>query len=571
MNLKPVYNIAEICAQLGVTEAILSPGSRSAPLTVAFARHKSIRCRTITDERSAAFIGMGIAQKTKRPTVLVCTSGSAAYNYAPAIAEAYFQQIPLLVITADRPSEWIDQLDGQTIRQQNIYGQHVKKSYQLPVDLDNESSEWHTYRTVSEAVNLANQFPFGPVHLNIPFREPFYPAPGEEAEYDTNIKVTNHVKNLADLPHIEWVRILEQWKTFKRILIVGGQSDANEALKPPLSKIIKEQKIPVVGDIISNLHGIDDIIKRADLFLGQDKPGLHESMHPELLVTFGKSTISKNLKLLLRKYQPLEHWHIQPSGYVADTYQSLSKVVPVTPLTFFKKIAERQHQESFDNQKQENFFYIWQIEERKAQRQTNTFFPHENWGEFECIKETIQQLPAGSHLHLANSMAVRYANYVGLENSDVEVFANRGTSGIDGSNSTTVGHCLNSDHLNILITGDLAFFYDRNAFWHNYKIPNLRILLLNNHAGGIFRIINGPSKLPELEEFFETKQQLNAKLLAQEHGFEYLNCDKKTKFKNYLKSFLEDDGIPKIMEIESDSATNTEILKTFKQTYKDLK
>ena len=173
--LQPIWNIAHICYKHGIENVIISPGSRSAPLTLAFARHENLNCKVVADERSAAFVALGIAQQTGKPVVLICTSGSAAYNYAPAIAEAYFQQIPLLVLTADRPPEWIDQLDGQTIRQNNIYGKHVKESYTLPVDLSHKDAIWHVGRIVSEAINLSKTYPFAPVHINAPFREPFYP------------------------------------------------------------------------------------------------------------------------------------------------------------------------------------------------------------------------------------------------------------------------------------------------------------------------------------------------------------------------------------------------------------
>ena len=157
--MQSIYNIAEICAQKNVKEVVISPGSRSAPLTLAFARHPEINTRTISDERSAAFIALGIAQQTKQTSALVCTSGSAAYNYAPAVAEAYYQQIPLLILTADRPPEWIDQQDGQTIRQEGIFGKHVKRSFVLPVDDGYEDTAWFIERTISEAINLTQEKP----------------------------------------------------------------------------------------------------------------------------------------------------------------------------------------------------------------------------------------------------------------------------------------------------------------------------------------------------------------------------------------------------------------------------
>ena len=571
MDLQPIYNIAEICSQHGISQAVLSPGSRCAPLTLAFTRHPKIACRTITDERSAAFIGMGIAQQLKKPTILVCTSGSAAYNYAPAIAEAFFQRIPLLVFTADRPPEWIDQLDGQTIRQEGIYGQHIKHSYNIPADLSHQDAQWHTMRIISEAINKANEYPAGPVHINIPFREPFYAKAEEQITYEQQVKVITETYGKQDLAIHDWNSLADAWKQFKRILIVGGQNNIDSRLSTPLNQIIQERKVPVVGDIISNLHGIEEIITHSDLFLGQDKNGLHQSLQPDLLITFGNSTISKNLKTLLRNNPPEQHWHIQEAGYVADTYKALTRIIRLEASTFFKKMAGIELPDSFDNLKQENYYQIWQIEERKSKRLLETFFPYEPFGEFEFIKEVINNLPDYSNLHLANSMAVRYANFIGLHNDTIEVFANRGTSGIDGSNSTTVGHCFSSERLNILITGDLAFFYDRNAFWHNYPLSNLRIILVNNHAGGIFRIINGPDKLPELEQYFETHQALTGKNLCEEFGFEYLHCNKRSKLKNYLKDFFTESDTAKIMELETISSENTATLKAFKNTFKDIK
>lgn len=182
-----IYDIAEICAQHGIQNAVLCPGSRCAPLTLAFANHAAITCRTLSDERSAGFIGLGLAQQTHTPSVLVCTSGSAAYNFAPSVAEAFFQQIPLVVFTADRPAEWIDQWDGQTIRQENIFGGHVKRAYNLPSD-SHPDSVWHINRVVNEAIALAQTFPAGPVHINVPLREPLYPQAGEKSNSAKRLK-----------------------------------------------------------------------------------------------------------------------------------------------------------------------------------------------------------------------------------------------------------------------------------------------------------------------------------------------------------------------------------------------
>ena len=559
--------MATICHQHGLDRAIISPGSRNAPLTLAFTRHPSITSRSISDERSAAFIGLGIAQERRKATILCCTSGSAAYNYAPAVAEAYFRHVPLVIFTADRPPEWIDQLDGQTIRQADLYGRHVKKSYTIPVDLSESVAETHAYRLVNEAIAFAHEYPQGPVHINVPFREPFYPTKNTALSYDLGIKTFDVLTPNA--PELNWNELSKVLQKFNKKLIFGGQYTLDLKLNNGLENIFKTLKIPVLGDVISNLHGIDEVISHSDIFIGSDKHGLKESLQPDLLITFGLSTISKNLKLLLRQYPPKEHWHIQPAGEVADTFNSLTRIIRCDPQQFFSELTEQTFDEDFNAQKQENYCNIWLIEERKSRRLITEFLKNAELNELSIVHHTLKHLPVLSNIHLANSMAVRYANLIGLKEyqSGPEVFANRGTSGIDGCTSTAVGSCFETDKLTLLITGDVAFFYDRNSFWHNYNIGNLRILLLNNHGGGIFRMINGPKELPELEEYFETRQPLTAQKLAEEFDMDYLLCDKKSKIKNYIQQFFEMDGRPKILEVISNAADNAQFLTNFRKAY----
>ena len=541
MNTQPIFNIAEIFAGLGVREAVLSPGSRNAPLIIAFARHPSITSYSIPDERTAAFVALGMARSTGRPVALACTSGSASLNYAPAVAEAFFQQIPLIVLTADRPPEWIGQLDGQTIRQDDLYGKHVKKSYALQADLSHADASWHVYQTAAEAFIEATSFPFGPVHINCPFREPFYPEKNDEMYFDSSLRFPQVQPSTSTLKESDWNNLHKEFRDFPRKLIMGGQSALDAPLSEAIDQFTVPRKIPVIGDIISNLHGLENIVKLGDLYAVDNKTDVYAHITPDLLITFGKSIISKNVKLLLRQNPPKTHWHIQEAGKVANTFKSLTRVIRCSPLEFFRKMGEFPIQDDFEAQKQENYRQLFSIEERKALRFTADFFEGKPLGEFEIVHAALQHLPENSILHLANSLAVRYANWCGMPEGrgDVEVIANRGTSGIDGCSSTAVGSALVTDRLNLLITGDVAFFYDRNAFWHNYPLNNLRILLLNNHGGGIFRMINGPGQLAELEEFFETKQRLTGKHVADEFGMEYMLCDKKAKVSHFLADFFQ--------------------------------
>ncbi len=568
-RLQPIYDIVEICAKQGLTQAVLCPGSRCAPLTLAFARHPDTTTRTISDERSAAFIAVGIAQQCNRPTILVCTSGSATYNFAPAVAEAYYQQVPLIVFTADRPKEWIDQWDGQTIRQSEIFGGHVKKSFDLPADYEHTDRAWYINRVVNEAINLSQEFPKGPVHINVPLREPLYPLKGEEISFSKSIRVIQRGETIPSLLSEEKESLLKSLKSFTKILIVAGQQAYNNELIRTVEKFSRAHHVTVVGDIISNFHSMKSAIRFADSILGNGSNSVKESLKPDLVITFGKSVISKNLKLFLRTYKPAEHWHIQPSGIVPDTFQSLTRIIYTNPNVFFESLVTEKLTD-FATQKKENYTKLWEAEEHRIELSHQTYFKNPSFSELAILKGVIDSLPLRCNLHLSNSMAVRYANMIGLaaQQKGVHVFANRGTSGIDGCTSTAVGNALVSDVPTILITGDMAFFYDRNAFWHNYKMPNLHIVLVNNQGGAIFGMIDGPSNLPESEEYFVTQQKLTAKKLTEEFEIDYILLDTLKKIKNSLQDFFNFEGKIKILEVKSDQATAKDGFDNFKTTIK---
>jgi 2-succinyl-5-enolpyruvyl-6-hydroxy-3-cyclohexene-1-carboxylate synthase len=569
---QPIYDIAQLCSLKGIQQAILCPGSRSAPLTIAFAQHPKITARTTSDERSAAFVALGISQQTNMPAVLVCTSGSAAYNFAPAIAEAFFQQIPLIVFTADRPSEWVDQLDGQTIRQNNIYGNHVKKSFDLPQDYDHPDSQWQINRLINEAINLAQEFPKGPVHINAPFREPLYPSKGETITFSKEVRVIDSTAAIHTLSEDSINRFQKKLAAYNKVIVVGGQNDHDERLLKSIDKFCKNQNSPLIGDVISNLHSIKSVIRHADAFLGQASESIKKTLQPDLLITFGKSVISKQLKQFLRKYQPKEHWHIQSSGYVPDTFQKLSHIVPLEPQFFFDEFSTVKSYSDFETQKKKNYSKLWEVEEHRIERPVEDFFLTPSLSELHLVRELIRSLPVRCNLHLANSMSVRYANIIGLaaNNKGIHVFCNRGTSGIDGCTSTAVGHSLTSEIPNILITGDVAFFYDRNAFWHNYSLPNLRVVVLNNHGGIIFSMIDGPGNSSESAEYFVTNQKLTAKNLSTEFGFDYLKIDNLRKVKNSIEDFFEFSGRTKVLEIETDKELTKKIVDDFITTIKKV-
>ncbi|MBF0100433.1 MAG: 2-succinyl-5-enolpyruvyl-6-hydroxy-3-cyclohexene-1-carboxylic-acid synthase [Desulfobacterales bacterium] len=555
--LQVFIDIVTICARKGIKYAVLSPGSRNALLTVAFARHPEIQCYTMTDERSAAFMALGMAQQQNHPVVLVCTSGTAGLNYSPAVAEAFYQHIPLIIFTADRPPEWIDQLDGQTIRQQNLYGNHVKASYTLPVDLSHQDALWHAFRVISDAIITCTIYPKGPVHINVPFREPFYPKADELVELSHEVKWIDVEDSHPTLSELQWQSLLTYIEQSKHILILGGQERRDPHLIESLSLLSTYPSVTIMGEIISNLNSIPHVIKHMDLILYNSDNTWQKQLQPDLLIGFGQSVISKYVKRFLRKYQAKDHWHIQVAGDVADTFQSLKRIIRVNPAYFFSELSKRWcHPEGHQHIKTQ----LWYEAEGKALPYIHRFFSNTDvFSEFLAVYLILKHLPQKSILHLANSMAVRYANWIGLDENSIEIFANRGTSGIDGTLSTAVGHAFCTSAIVTLIIGDMSFFYDRNALWQPSLPKNLRIIVLNNHGGGIFKMIDGSAQLPELNTYFITSQPFSAWHTAKEATIAYDCCKDQAALYSLLPEFFLNDGRVKLLEIQTHINQNTEV------------
>ncbi|WP_435354926.1 2-succinyl-5-enolpyruvyl-6-hydroxy-3-cyclohexene-1-carboxylic-acid synthase [Emticicia sp. SJ17W-69] len=563
-KLSPIHNIAEICARKDVQNAILCPGSRSAALTIAMVRHPEIQTYSISDERSAGFIGMGMAQVTEKTVALVCTSGTAAYNFAPSVAEAFFQEIPLLVLTADRPPEWIHQYDGQTIYQKDIFGKHVKKSFELPADYSNNDSVWQIERILNEAINLTQTSPKGPVHINVPIREPFYPTDNEEITFNKNIRLIENVRTEKKLTKEFWQQFQEIWQSTERKLIIVGHRQSSE-LNETLNKISEEFAVPVVGDIISNVNTAIN----ADVFLSSKNTEFLNSLKPDLLITCGKSIISKNLKLFIRNNKPRYHFHIQENGELIDPFQTLTHKIEVSPEYFFNQLFEDLDFLKFkegDEEEDETYFQKWKQSDSKAKLQLNQFLNNIEFSEFKAIRNVLDKLPENSIFHVANSMPVRYANLIGLKMAkNIEIFANRGTSGIDGSLSSAVGSALKTDKMVTCLIGDMSFFYDRNAFWNTYLPDNLRVIVLNNHGGNIFNIIDGPNRQPEAADYFVTKQTFSAYQTATESGLVYSKILNENELNETLIDFFSKSSQSKLMEIELDGSLNPIVFAKYKR------
>tara|TARA_B100001173_G_scaffold191846_1_gene165588 strand:+ start:1593 stop:3287 length:1695 start_codon:yes stop_codon:yes gene_type:complete len=556
-----VRDLVEVLAQKGVKHIVLSPGSRNAPLIISFNRHPAFTCYSVVDERSAAFFALGIAQQTKDPVVICCTSGSAALNYAPAIVEAYYQKIPLLVLTADRPTEWIDQMDGQTIRQSKLYLNYSKGSFDLPLKVNNDDDRWYAQRIANEAIELT-QFPEpGPVHINIPFKEPLYGL--KDYSEEKLPKLFETTKTLLELPDSEIAELKEEWKSYNRVLLITGLLHPNEVLNEVLNDISNQKNVAILTETTSNVFGkyfnrsIDRVIAGIE--------GDEVDYVPDLLVTIGGPVVSKKVKAFLRENKSKAHWHINASNDTVDTYQSLTRIIPVSPekvLKFFTGIEVNS-----------DYRDKWLGKDSSLQKVYNQFIKEIEFCDLKVFETVLNKIPQESQLQLGNSTVVRYSNLFDQPfQNKLRCFSNRGTSGIDGTLSTAVGAASATQKLTTVITGDLSFFYDSNALWITPFPQNLKIILINNKGGSIFRIIDGPSNIDELEPFFEAKHDLKAEYIAKTFGLDYTFCDNEADLDESLKGlyFYKKDKAS-LLEVSTENQLNPEILKRYFRQLKSKK
>ncbi|QJW90052.1 2-succinyl-5-enolpyruvyl-6-hydroxy-3-cyclohexene-1-carboxylic-acid synthase [Spirosoma taeanense] len=569
--LQPIVDLAEMLVQKGITDVLVSPGSRSAPLTLAVARHPRLRVRVMADERSAGFVALGLAQQSGRPVAVICTSGSAVYNLAPAVAEAFFQHIPLLLLTADRPHEWLHQQDGQTMDQIGVFGPQVKRSYDLPADYQHADARWFIERSVNEAIHLSQLAPAGPVHINVPLREPFYPAADESFQFGP-VRVIETLSTQPTLSPDTWHTLLDEWDQTERILIAVGQLPRDPALSQLLRQISEEFSVPIVGEIVSNLAHNGQFITHTDTFLSGLSADRGRQLRPDLLITLGGSFLTRNLKTFFRAYPALRHWHIQPSiDRITDSFQSLTTLIPAESLAFLQKLfADLDYQRFLQGAEDEDagaYLRQWQTADQQAARLIHQTLdavnqPLTDWS---AVQQVLDQLPENSILHLANSMPIRYANLCGLdERQGIQVSVNRGVSGIDGCLSTAVGAALATERIVTLLIGDVAFFYDRNALWSAPVPANLRIVLLNNDSGHIFRLIDGPGRQPELVTYFETPHGYTARNTASDARLVYEHCDSIETLTSLLPDFFQVSEQAKLIEITTDKLVNQRQFSTYK-------
>lgn len=534
---------------LGDIDAVISPGSRNAPLSIAFNRRESGANFVVVDERSAAYFALGIAQKTQKPVALICTSGTAVLNYMPAVAEAYYQQIPLLVITADRPEAWIDQEDSQTIRQRDVMRNIVKASFQLPKD-ESEESLWHANRIANNALSVAQKGRKGPVHINVPLAEPLYKLADDNGEYIQRTIAAPAVK--GDCPS----EVLSIFERSRKVMILGGFSLPCDKLQLNLETICQHKNgIVVVAEQLSNVKPGRKIINCAERLFSSITEEEAELFKPDLLITFGGSLVSKSAKLFFRKHKPNFHFNVNFSDVLADTFGALSHQIEMSMQDFTTSVAKQVNADCNrrDNNKEDLFADLFTDRNLALERKFETEHETSDWNEREVFNILTKSLPDDSDLHLSNGLSVRLGQFFSCK-KNIRYFANRGTSGIDGSTSTAAGFAAKKAQISdfsftTLITGDLSFLYDSNALWNKHLPDSFKIIVINNNGGGIFRNLKGPSNLEEMREYFETPHSVNIAQLACAYGVNYAKATDKVSLKEALSKVYSPESKCSVLEI----------------------
>lgn len=542
-----VQLMAETLKAFQLDHIVLSPGSRNGALTMQFVNDPYFTTYSVVDERSAAFVALGIAQQRQQPVVICCTSGSAIANYYPAITEAFFQNVPVVVISADRPTHLVDNFDGQTIRQEDFLKQHCVHSVQLSEEDDTETLTKNMLLIKYALIDCLHKK--GPIHINMPFSEPLYGSVDElEIAIDT---ITIHEKEYKE---IDYLHLTKQWNTAAKKLVLVGMHHSDEAFEQRMINLAEDDSVVVLHEVTSNLHHQRFINKIDQSIFPLNEEQLRE-LKPDILLTIGQNVVSKKIKAFLRNHQPSQHWHLDEYWF-PDTFQCLTEKIDANPTDFLSQLT------AWTNPKTSTYYEQWNVIRQLNERKHNAYLAQVQFSDLKVFEQLINAYPSDWMVHYGNSTVIRYALLFDHQTGN-PVYCNRGTSGIDGSTSTAVGACLGNKQNTVVITGDISFFYDSNALWNAHMPSNLRIIVINNGGGNIFKFIPGPSETGVVDEYFETQHALTAEHLAKMYRFDYLNVSNETELSQALGHFYDPSEQPKILEINTRNIPNAELLKGY--------
>lgn len=554
-NKENVNILTALLVKSGIRKAVVCPGSRNSPIVHNLCECKQIECYSVTDERSAGFFALGVCLSEYEPVVVCVTSGTALLNVAPAVAEAYYQHLPLIIVSADRPQQWIDQSDGQTIHQANVLEPHVCKSVDLP-EPSGEEQRWYCNRLVNEALLATAQRGGGPVHINVPITEPLF-------EYNVEtLPPQRLIRRSATAGDIEGVyNLVSDFKKARKPMIVVGQMQADEignvieSLEELCKYTIVLQEKLANDDLCPPQH-FDELLS----VLADD-----DRLRPDFLIYIGGTIVSKRLKRFLRGCKGIRSVLVDQRGDVRDTFMNLTDIIECTSEQFFSVMAD----ELKDSQPTA-FGNRWKVELEKTAAEAAAFQP--DYSQMLAVKrfhELYDEEQIDGEMVYGNSSAVRLGNIY----SNQYIHVNRGVNGIEGTLSVAVGMAVARREIEDIycVIGDLSFFYDQNALWNRNLDSNLGILLLNNGGGGIFHQLAGLEGSPHRDSMIGASHETTAEGICKENDIVYFAAHDESELETGLKAFFDSEEGPVLLEVFTDSEEDARVMREYYEHFKRSK
>ena len=556
-NKENVNILTSLLLEYGVSDAVVCPGSRNAPIVHNLSVCEAIRCRPVTDERSAAFYALGLAIATRRPTVVCVTSGSALLNVMPAVAEAAYQHVPLVVISADRPQQWIDQLDGQTIPQSDALGRFVRKAVQLP-EPHNDEERWLCRRLVNEAMHLATCRQGAPVHINVPISEPLFEFSTEQLP---QLSRFNNIKRAAikdasmDMP--------DAFHEAKRPMIVIGQL-AHGTISHETIRSLSEKYV-VMSEPLSSPSYMTIHFDEAIRYIVSDNSSINDdeddktAYYPDYVIYVGDTLVSKPARRFLRNAKVPSCLITPDAADIHDPLMTLTDIVECDTDSINALLASLC--DAPDTDERCRFHDRWQSFLDACAAHADAYAPeYSQMATVKYFEEQLADLDIDICVHYANSSAVRLACIYAQH----YVWCNRGVNGIEGSLSTAAGFSLATHDMTVCVIGDLSFFYDQNALWNSNLRGNLRIILLNNRGGGIFRQLPGLSDSPAADDLVMASHENTAQGICTQNDIGYMSAKNMDEMQIGIVTLLtRESERPMLLEVFTDSNDDVKALEKY--------
>lgn len=548
--------IAGLLRDHGVRHVFISPGSRNTPLTIALARTPGLECLPVIDERSAAFMALGASVRSGEPVAVCCTSGTALLNYAPAVAEAYYRRVPLIVISADRPEEWIDQDDSQTLWQQNALEPYVKRSCDISARLDFDNGEWWVNRVVNDLLIEAVSGQKGPVHINVRLDNPLdRTVPARPADQRRILRLSPE----RTLTLHEAKALAENMAAPRRVMVIAGFMPPDNGLNKALQLFASAPNTAVLSESISNLHG-PWLIDNIDSVMRTLTPETRREMAPDLVITIGGALVSRMVKEWIRGLpSETEHWHIGYSDVTVDCFKHLSMRIDLSPASFFRQTARQMLRLGGASDYRDR----WRQTAREARLRHSEYCRDLPWCDLKAFESLFAMIPPRWDLHLSNGTPIRYGQLV--EHGHIHrTDCNRGVSGIDGCTSTALGASIaNPAGVTLLVSGDMSFQYDIGALASPHMGPGFKMAVICNGGGGIFRFIPSTRSLPELERYFAVGTRLPLEDLCRGYGIAYFKAGSETELQREFRRFAAVSDRPALLAIHTPGGLSAEILSRY--------